>query len=150
MFRFASEFLFVFSLSLFAAGCAKAPRVDETTNAQRANQPNQQANLNAALNPHLLPTLKGDIERASLAITMARDAAKINKWQDAVAHLQAANKEVESALDRKPRTREEFEALKSAIDRTITTVQSRGKDADFQLVDLQTRIGAIKVNTFSN
>ena len=77
MVSFASGFfvLVVFSLALVSAGCAKRSRVDESTNTQREAQ-HQEANQPATLSPHLLPTLKGDIERASLAISMAREAAK--------------------------------------------------------------------------
>ena len=146
MFKRAHVFLFALALALFAAGCPKQPAVDEhtarNTNAANANQPDLAA-------PHLQPTLKGDIERISLAISMARDAAKQNKWQDAVSLLQGAKKEVDTALSRKPRLSDEFEALKAAIDRTIPALENRGKEAEARLVELQTRIGAIKVNTFT-
>ena len=97
--------------------------------------------------PQLQPTLKGDVERASLAISRARDAAKLDKWQEASAQLQAANKEVKAALARNPRFREDFEELSSAIDRTISALDRHGKEAESQLTEVQTRIFAIKVKT---
>lgn len=149
-FRWAPGFLFGLSLALFATGCSKTPAVNENTdknaNSGKASQPEQS---NAALPPHLQPTLGGDIERVSLAISMARDAAKANKWQDAVSLLQGAKKDVDVALGRKPRLIDEFEALKAAIDRTIPALENRGKEAEVRLNDLQTRIGAIKVNSFA-
>lgn len=148
MFRWVLGFLLVLPLALFAASCAKGSAVGEhtaqNTNAGKANQQDQ----SAVVPPHLQQTLKGDIERVSLDISMARDAAKLNKLQDAVSLLQAAKKEVDAALDRKPRLREELEALKAAIDRAIPALQNHGKEAEPRLTELQTRIGAIKVNTY--
>lgn len=78
---------------------------------------------------------------------MARDAVRLDKWEDAASQLRSARKEVEVALTRQPRLRDEFEALKAAIDRTIPVVEGRGKEAGARIAELQTRIGAIKVNT---
>jgi thioredoxin-like negative regulator of GroEL len=145
MYRWVSGFLFVLTVALVATSCAKGPAVDEHTdknaNAAKANQQDQ----SATATPVLQQTLKGDIERASLDISMARDAANLNKSQEAVSLLQRAKKEVDSALDRKPRLRDELEALKAAIDRAIPAVQNRGNEAEARLTELQTRIGAIKV-----
>jgi HAMP domain-containing protein len=91
--------------------------------------------------------LKGDIERISLYVSTARDAANNSNWLDAISQLQNANKDVDTALGRKLRMREEFEALKAAIDRTIDSLERRDKSADSQLAELQVRIGAIKTNT---
>jgi DNA repair exonuclease SbcCD ATPase subunit len=149
MFRWVLGFLFVLTVALFATGCAKGPAVDEHTdknaNAGKANQQDQ----SATATPVLQQTLKGDIERASLDISMARDASNLNKSQEAVSLLQRARKEVDSALERKPRLRDELEALKSAIDRAIPAVQNRGSEAEPRFAELQTRIAAIKVNTFA-
>lgn len=149
MFKWFPGFLFVITLALISEGCSKGPapneRTDKNANAGNANQQDQ----SAAATPYLQPTLRGDIERTSLAISMARDAVKLNKWQDAVSQLQGARKEVEAALSRQPRLRDELEALKSAIDRAIPAVEGRGKEAEARVAELQTRIGAIKVNTFA-
>jgi hypothetical protein len=149
MFRWVLGFLFVLTLALFATCRAKGPAVDEHTdenaNAGKANPQDQ----SAAAPPYLQQTLKGNIERVSLDISMARDAAKLNKSQEAVSLLQGAKKEVDAALDRKPRLREELEALKAAIDRAIPAVQNRGNEAEARLTELQTRIAAIKVNTYA-
>jgi hypothetical protein len=149
MFRWVLGFLFVLTLALFATCRAKGPAVGEhtanNTNAGNANQQDQ----SAAATLHLQPTLRGDIERISLAISMARDAAKQNKAQEAISLLQGAKKDVDVALSRKPRLSDELEALKSAIDRAIPAVEGRGKEAEIRLTELQTRIGAIKVNTYA-
>ena len=149
MFRFVIGFILVLAVSFLAASCAKGPAVNEHT-AKDANPGNaNQQDQPAAAPPHLQPTLKGDIERISLAISMARDALKLNKAQEAVALLQGAKKDVDSALSRKPRLSDELEALKSAIDRAIPAVEGRGKEAEIRLTEVQTRVGAIKVNTFA-
>ena len=149
MFKWILGSLLVLATAVFAASCGKGSSVDEHTaknaNAGNANA-NQQTQIPAA--PLAQPTLKGDIERIGLAISMAHDAAKLNKPQEAVSLLQSAKKEVDVALGRKPRLSDEFEALKQAIDRAITAVESRGKEGEVRLTELQTRIGAIKVNTF--
>ena len=145
-FRLLSWFglLFLLTSALFGA-CSKAPagneRADKNTNSANANQDQ------SALMPHLRATLSGDIERISLAISMARDAIKLENWQEAVPHLQSARKDVEIALGREPRLRAEFEALRSAIDRAIPAVEGREKEAQARVTELQTRIAAIKVNS---
>lgn len=142
-------FLLVLTAAFLAANCSKGPSVDEhaAKNANEGNANNQDQSV--AVAPYAQPTLTGDIERISLAISMARDAVKLNKPQEAVTLLQTAQKEVGVALGRKPRLSDEFEALKTAIDRTIPAVESKGKDAEARLTELQTRIGAIKMNTFA-
>jgi len=149
MFRSISTFLVLLALALYSAGCSKGPGTNEqavkNTNAGNSNQQDQAL----AAPPLIQATLKGDIERASFEISTARDAIKLGKWQDAVAQLSSARKEVDAALARQPRLREEFEALKAAIDQAIPAVQGREKGAESKVEELMTRIGAIKVNTFS-
>ncbi len=149
VFRCVSTLLFVLTLAVCLAGCSKSTgtngHADKNANVANANQQDQ----TKPANPLQQQTQRGNIERASLAITMARDAVKRGKWDDAVSQLQSARKEVEAALGRKPRLREEFEALRSAIDRAIPAVEGRGKEAGARLEELQTRIGAIKVNSFA-
>jgi soluble cytochrome b562 len=142
MFRFAAGFLC--ALALLLTACAKGPKAGEkNTNAVQANR-TEPAAIQA---PHMQPTVKGDVERAALAISRARDAAKLDKWQEASAQLQAASKEVKTALTRNSRFREDFDELSSALDRTISTLDRHGKEAESQLTELQTRIFAIKVKT---
>ena len=129
--------------TLFTGACTKGAKVEDNTTNGQANRAGQSPA--AAL--LLQPSLKGDIERISLNIAMARDAFKNGKFQESVGELNVANKEVVSALGRKPRLQEEFEALKTAIDRAIGAVELRDKNADSQLAELQVRIGAIKTNT---
>ena len=137
------------TLVLFSAGCSKDPAVgdgaEKNANSANANQIEQAR----AAQPLLRPTITGDIERASLAISMARDAVKVDKWHEAISQLQGARKEIDVALTRPTNLRDELEALKSAIDRAIPAVEARGKDAEPRLAELQTRIGALKVQTSS-
>jgi hypothetical protein len=145
MFGWIGSFVLL-TLSLFFGGCSKAPaaneRADKNAAAGNAKQQDQ-----SALMPHLQQNLTGDIERISLAISMARDAVKLDNWQEAVPHLRTARKEVDVALGREPRLRGEFEALRAAIDRAIPAVEGREKEAETRIAELQTRIGAIKVNS---
>jgi hypothetical protein len=142
MFKFAMTLSLALTAALLTGACTKGAKTENNTNTSQANQPAQ-----SPTSLLVQPTLKGDIERISLFISTAKEDARNNKWQEAVAQLQGAKTEVDSALTGKLRLREEFEALKSAIDRTIGAIERRDKDADSQLAELQVRIGAIKVNT---
>lgn len=143
MFKFAMTLSVVLLATLFAGACATGPKSEDNANGGQANPPGQ-SGPTALL---VQPTLKGDIERISLSISLARESLKNNKFQEAVGQLEGANKEVDVALGRKLRLREEFEALKTAIDRAIGAVDRREKDADSQLAELDLRIGSIKTNT---
>jgi hypothetical protein len=144
MFKYAMTLSLALTATLFTWACTNGAKTEGNTNSSQANRPGQ----SGATSPLLQQTLKGNIDRIYLNLSMARDAFKNNKVQEAVGHLQGANKEVDSALaGEKLRLRDEFEALKSAIDRTIGAVERREKDADSQLAELQVRIGAIKTNT---
>jgi hypothetical protein len=145
MFRLVCGFLLVLTPALLLESCAKRAGVDQQAD---KNAGNAQDNAALATPPYLQPTLKGDIERVSLAISMARDAVKLQKSQDAVSLLRGAEKNVDEALNRKPRLREEFVALKEALERAIAAIENREKDADAKVEECQTRIGAIKVNAF--
>ena len=134
MLRYALILLCLLSLIVLGLGCSKRPKGDQTATAQTSNQANQAA-----------PPVFGPA--VSLAISTAQEDHRIGKWDQAIKQLQLADKEVDSALGRKLRLREEFEGLKAAIGRTIVTLQNRGNEAGSQLVELQTRIAAIKVNT---
>lgn len=144
LFRSAKGLLFVLALVPFSEGCSKAPVANERpANTANANQ----RDASVAVQPVLQPTIVGDIERTSLKLSMARNAVQLEKWDDAASHLQSARKEVEVALTRKPLLRDEFEALKAAIDRAIPVVEGRGAESEERIAELLTRIGAIKVNT---
>jgi hypothetical protein len=145
MFRFAMTVSLALSAALLICACTKGPKTENNTNTSRASQPAQVTNSPTSI--LVEPTLKGDIERISLHLSTARDALKNNNWQEAVGQLQGAKREVDTALGRKLRMREEFEALKSAIDRTIGALERRDNAVDSQLAELQVRIGAIKTST---
>lgn len=138
-------FIFALTLVLLSQGCSKSPaaneRSEKNTNTGNANQQDQAVTAQ----PLLQPNFTGDIERASLAISMARDAVKLNKWQEAASQLQGARKEVEAALTRQSHLRDELEALRTAIDRAIPAIEGRAKEAEARIAELQTRIGALKV-----
>jgi hypothetical protein len=135
----------VLFLTIFATGCSKKPPSNQASDTTSANT-NQ--NDQSALALYAQANLKGDIERISLAISMAKDSAKLDKWQEAAAALRAAKSTVDTALTRKPSLQDEFESLKVDIDRAIPLVESGAKEADAKLNELQTKIGAIKTNTF--
>jgi len=136
-------------LIFLAIGCSKQPasnQASETVATPTANS--NQSDRAAGTATFAQPNLKGDIERISLAISMAKDSAHLNKWQEAASRLRGAKSEIDVALGRKPRLQEELEALKVAIDRTIPLVENGAREADAKLTELQTRIGAIKTNTY--
>lgn len=137
--------LFV-ALLVLQVACTKGAKVEENKNAAQANR-SQEAVSQA---PHLQPTIRGDVERAALEISNAKDALTANQWQEASAHLQKANEEVKAAIGRGSQFGADFQELSSAIDRTIATLDSHDKAAESKLNELQTRILALKVKTTQN
>lgn len=133
--------------TISAIGCAKPPSEE--------GSPSDQSNRNAAqtrvedlsATPLYSSTLRGDVERAGLAVTIAHDFVKQQKWPDAVAQLRAAQSHIEKALERKPPLRDEFEAARIALLNTITTVESRGSDTEARFTEIQARINGLKVYT---
>jgi len=146
--RLALRILLVLVLMSFATSCSKhSTSQNSNTAAGSANSANSnQADPAQAPLVHSQQNVQGNIARIQLAIQMARDAFKTNKWQDAVTFLQSAKTEVDAAIARNTRINDDFEALKAAIDRTIPLLENHSKEADARLTELQTRIGAIKVN----
>jgi prefoldin subunit 5 len=134
------------ALFLLQTACTKAAKVEENKNAAQTSR-SQEA---ASQAPHLQPTTRGDVERAALEISNAKDALKTNQWQEASAHLQNANKEVKVAIGRGSQFSGDFQELSSAIDRAIATLDRHDKAAESQLNELQTRIMALKVKTTQN
>ena len=142
--------IFALILTIFAPGCSKKTASNQASDTNSPSSASATTNQNdqSALAPYAQSNLKGDIERILLAVSMARDSAKQNKWQEAATALRAAKSSVDTALTRKPRLQDELESLKVSIDRAIPLVESGAKDADARLNELQTRIGAIKANTY--
>ena len=132
------------AVAVLTLACTRGANPEE--GATNTNQATQQQQKGASNSPLVQQTLPGDTERILLAIATAREDAKYNKWQEAAGELRVASKEVDSALSRKTRLTQEFEALKAAIDRAIGAIERRDKDAEAQLSELQVRIGAIKTN----
>ena len=150
MYRSVIGFCIVLTLGLMAISCTRGPKSEDNKNGGNTGQsqagagtPQASQEPSAAIAQSPLTT---NIGRASLAIGMARDSLKQNKSEDAVLQLKSAARQVDAALALKPRLRDEIEALRGAIDRTIATIERQGKEADSQLQELQTRVGAIKVN----
>jgi len=137
------SFGFLLALFLLQTACSRGAKVGENKNAGRLQEAASQA-------PHLQPTTRGDVERAALEISNAKDALKANQWQEASARLQNANKEVKVAIGRGSQFSGDFQELSSAIDRTIATLDRHDKAAESQLNELQTRIMALKVKTTQN
>jgi len=134
-------------LMVLVTACSKNSANNQASD--KSSQANSnQTDQNAQGPSYTQANIKGDIERISLAISMARDSAKLNKWQEAASQLRGAKGQIDTALSRKPRLQDEFEALKVAIDRTIPLVENGAKEADGKLTELQTRIGAIKTNSY--
>jgi hypothetical protein len=134
-------------LMVLGTACSKNSANNQSPDTGSQANSNQK-DQNAQAQSYTQPNIKGDIERISLAISMARDSAKLNKWQEAASQLRGAKGEIDTALSRKPRLQDELEALKVAIDRTIPLVENGAKEADGKLTELQTRIGAIKTNSY--
>ena len=129
-----------------ASGCSKPP-AEGGSAAGQSNKNVAQANSNVpnlAATPLYQKTIRGDIERAGLAISMAHDLVKQENWNDALVQLRAAQKQLEDALAQKPRLIEQYEALKSAIDRAIRMAENRSTGTEALFDELQTRIGAVK------
>jgi hypothetical protein len=134
------------ALALLSSGCSKSPAANERAD-QNANTGNANQTEAAAQPPILQPTITGDIERASYAVSSARDAVKQKRWQDALQYLNNAQRAVDAALSRQPRLKEEFEALKSSIDRAVSAVEGRGNEAEARIAEVETRVGVIKLQS---
>jgi hypothetical protein len=141
-------FTCILLLIVIKTGCTKQPASNQ---ANEAASPSANANQGAQSSTAPLyaqENLKGDIERISLAISMAKESATQNKWQEAASRLRGVKSLIDTALSRKPRLQDEFEGLKLAIDRALPLVENGAKEADAKITELQTRIGAIKTNTY--
>jgi hypothetical protein len=133
-----------------AIGCAKPPAEEGAPSTQSNRNAAAQANANAGdltSTPLYTSTLRGDVERAGLAVMEAHDSVKQQKWPDAVVHLRNAQSHIEKALERNPRLKDDFEAARMALLKTITSVESRGSDIEARFTEIQTRIGALKAYT---
>jgi preprotein translocase subunit SecD len=114
----------------------------------------EEAKKNAELEqtaPQIAPTVVGDVERINLAVSGSMDSYRQHKWSDVVAYLNTARQETEKALADAPDkhkynvTRETLEEMKDALDRTIQAAENRSQEVEAQLVELQTRAGALKM-----
>lgn len=138
------------ALGIIAAiGCARPPD-EEGSRPEQSNRNGAQTNANVqdlAGTALYSSTLRGDVERAGLAVMMAHDFAKQEKWYDAVAQLRAAQSQIEKALERESGLKGDFEAARAALLATIASVEAGGTDVEARFTDIKTRIGALKVYT---
>lgn len=142
--------LMAFLVAAFAAfsagGCARPPAGG--SGPAQSNKAQTNANAQAPVaSPLYAQTLRGDVERAGLAISTAHNSVKQEQWSEAVVQLRAAQKSIDEALGRKPRLKEQFEALKTALGKAIQTAENRSSDVEAQFTELQTRINGLKVYT---
>lgn len=138
------------ALAIFSAiGCAKPPSGEGSPSGQSTrNAAQTNANVqDLAATPLYTSNIRGDVERAGLAVMMAHDFVKQQNWSDGVAQLRAAQSHIEKALGKKPRLKDDFEAARTALLRTITTVEGRGSDIEASFTEIQTRINALKAYT---
>jgi preprotein translocase subunit SecD len=102
--------------------------------------------------PHLAQTTRGAVERIGLAIDGATDSYHHQKWGDVAAYLNTARQETDKVLAETPdkkkayMTRQLFEEMKEALDRTIQAADNRSQEVEPLLRELETRVGAMKVN----
>jgi hypothetical protein len=138
-------FLAFCAMSLTTAASSKGAPQAANTNAEQTKQ--AEAEVKA---PHLSATVRGDIERMGLAVQMAMDALKESRWSEVSSQLGVVDKELTGALSDAPEKkkaaalREALQEMKPAVERTIRTVENRGKDTEGQLRELQTRVNALK------
>ncbi|HMG34781.1 MAG TPA: hypothetical protein VKM94_12665 [Blastocatellia bacterium] len=143
MTRFAAT-VFMTGVLFFAVACTKgAPPADQSAGADKTTNSNASPGL-AVLNEE---SLKGDTERASLALYSARQSVLDSKWNDAAAQLQQAQGEANRALARKPKLQPEWEDLRGALDRALTAVQARDKDSLERIKYAEAVLGGIKVKS---
>ena len=148
--RFSIFLLALCVLSLFSAACSKGTPQTANTNSEQAKQ---QAEVEAKA-PHLSKTVKGDIERMGLAVQVALDALRDNKWSEVMAQLNTLDKELAGAMADTPEKkktgaiREALQEMKPAVERTIKSAENRSKETEDQIRDLETRVNALK--TFAN
>ena len=145
--RLISLFLALFFSSLLGLSCSKgSPGTANLNSAETAKQAEIEAK-----NPHLAPTIKGDVERMGLAVQSALDALKTDRWSEVMTQLNALEKELSGAVAHNTESNktgpihESLQELKPALTRTIKTAENRGKETEGQLRELQTRVNALKV-----
>jgi hypothetical protein len=128
---------------VWSGGCVKSGPAEESTNSAAAAKNQDQQ----ATNPILAKTLRGDLERASLALEQASDALKQGNWEEAAAQVKAAQAHAAKALERKPRLTDEWQFLKDDIDRAIPMLDNRSPEASKILDQCRQRARGLKVQT---
>jgi hypothetical protein len=138
-------FLAFCAISLTAGACSKGAPQAANTNAEQTKQAEIEAKA-----PHLSATVRGDIERMGLAVQTALDALKDSRWSEVSSQLGVIDKELTGALSDTPEKkkaaalRDALQEMKPVVERTIRTADSRGKETESQLRELQTRVNALK------
>lgn len=131
-------------LIVTSLGCARG-RDDSTA----AGNSNSSKNANAQeplLGPLVMNTARGDLERAGVAITGARQYIRENNWDAAASLLKSASNSIGEAVTKKTRASSDFQELRAAIEKAIRSVQNHGSDSDNQIAQLEAWIRALKVH----
>lgn len=140
----------VFSLTIAAAtACRKGPQQEEGSTNANIKKAEQAAA--AAGNPYFQQGPRGDIERAGVSVMSAQMAAQQNNYEQVATELKKGLKEIDAAIVKAKELKHAFmqsslEETKAAMERTISTAQQQKSETAAQVSELQTRIGALKVN----
>lgn len=144
---FTAVLVFVF-IMLAATACRKAPQEEEAIN---ANIKKAEQAAAAAGNPYFQQGPRGDIERAGVSVMSAQMALQQKNYQEAATELKKGLREIDAALSKAKELKHTFmqsslEETKAAMERTINSAQQQKQETASQISELQTRIGALKVN----
>lgn len=130
------------STILFTFGCLRGtPSQDSSGGTDAKSNANRRVDT-----PLTEKTIRGDVERAAMAITGARQNLRENNWDGAASLLRSASNSIGEALTKKSVLSPDFQDLKAELDRTIKTVEAHNNDAEKQIARLETWIRALKAN----
>jgi len=133
-------------IMLLAIGCTRGAPSDQSGSAQKSA--GAQANSNEQpISILKAKTVEGDLERATWAITGARQDLRENNWDAAAGLLRSASASIGEAIAKKPRTYSDYEDFKAAIDRALHAVETHAKDADSQVAQLEVFARSVKTNS---
>jgi hypothetical protein len=133
------EFALILTL-LLLTGCSSGGSEDQSSAAAGKGADQSTA-------PHLRPTLRGDLERAGLAVSVARDHLSAQRWDDAASELRNAEKEIDKGLSRKPALGPVWEDARLRIQTAANMAENRSPETAAKVAEIITAIGALKVQT---
>jgi ABC-type transporter Mla subunit MlaD len=132
--------IILFLIASLLAACGQGSEGDGNSNAGSDNP----------LYPITRQSIRGDIERASVAVAMATNSSKEKKWAEALTGLEGARKDVDLALtqraanDRLQSLRPMLEELKASLAQAIEAVENRRPDAEGLITQLQVQVNSIR------